>query len=363
VPVTRLRSVAGRVVRWVWFTFLRATSHTTIQRKFRASFLYPYIFPYTRWLSYKVQGGALVNQVQKGLLSEVSIPPDTIRNLQEVTIWQLKCLRTAYKKVDHLPTVERGKQALGVNSVFELDHYYSIESPYSSKLQRPEFFIPGVRARTFYNAQEFPWTSRLEKAFPTIQQELLSLIGGSNRSQDVDFKDIGFTCYVTENGETISDWKIFNFFFHGEKHEKNCALCPKTVAILESLPGFEKDHIMFSVLNAKSKIPPHYGPMNGIIRVHLPLIVPSKDVKVCGMKVGKDQQAWTQGKVMAFDDSFLHSAWNYCNGVRIVLFLNFWNPCFSADEISVLEEFRKAYELLPGPRRHAQHYLEAIKND
>jgi aspartyl/asparaginyl beta-hydroxylase (cupin superfamily) len=132
-------------------------------------------------------------------------------------------------------------------------------------------------------------------------------------------------------------------FFYGRKFEENCARCPQTTRLLESLPRFERDHIMFSALNPHSRIPPHTGPMNGIIRAHLALHAPPG----CHIRVGPDEGTWKEGELLVFDDSFEHEVWNHSDHTRIVLFLNFWHPCFGrrSPSSSASHRLRKA----PGP--------------
>ena len=164
---------------------------------------------------------------------------------------------------------------------------------------------------------------------------------------------------MSEQASRLAGWNTFNFFFYGKKYEENCALCPKTTAILESLPRFEKDHIMFSALNPHARIPPHVGPMNGILRAHLGLVVPQG----CYIRVGPDERSWQEGKVMVFDDSFEHEVFNHSDAVRIVLFMNFWHPCFSDREIKALERFRAAYELNPVAKLHAENQAAKRAHD
>jgi len=116
---------------------------------------------------------------------------------------------------------------------------------------------------------------------------------------------------------------------------------------------------MFSALNPGSHIPPHTGPMNGIIRGHLALVAPEG----CYIRVGNDQRTWQEGKVLVFDDSFEHEVWNHSRGVRIVLFMNFWHPCLSPEEIGVLEKFRRAYEKSPLSRVHAENQVQRRGHD
>ena len=108
---------------------------------------------------------------------------------------------------------------------------------------------------------------------------------------------------------------------------------------------------MFSSLNPHAKIPRHTGPMNGILRGHLGMVVPQG----CYIRVGPEERTWEEGKMLVFDDSFEHEVWNHSEFVRIVLFMNFWHPCFADREIPVLERFRAAYEQTPLSRVHKQN--------
>jgi aspartyl/asparaginyl beta-hydroxylase (cupin superfamily) len=248
----------------------------------------------------------------------------------------VKHLRDVLLEVDTLPTIVKGKAALGLKSVFDIPRkrVQTIASPYTHPLQYPAYYIPGVPARTFYDPTEFEWAKPLKEAFPEIRRELLGVLNADGA---------GFKAYMSENDQRLAGWNTFNFFFYGKKVEENCARCPITTSVLESLPRFERDHIMFSALNPHSRIPPHTGPMNGIIRAHLGLVVPDG----CYIRVGKDERSWTEGELLVFDDSFEHEVWNHSDQVRIVLFINFWHPCFQREELPVLERFRSAYEMSP----------------
>jgi aspartate beta-hydroxylase len=66
----------------------------------------------------------------------------------------------------------------------------------------------------------------------------------------------------------------------------------------------------------------------------LPLIVP--DSKKCAIRVGDETHYWEEGKLIIFDDSFEHEAWNESDKPRVVLMSDIPNPNwgYSAEEIS-----------------------------
>ena len=312
----------------------------------------PAWFPYTSWIRYRLGGAILAFLRRIGVGRARLVAPEIVHAFRTARVDEFTELRNVMHEVEALPTVQRGLEALGLKSIFEVPTraVHRIPSPYTQKLQRPSYYIPGVPAHTFYDPAQFEWVEPLEQAFPTVKAELLEVLQQDGK---------GFKAYMSEAQQRLEGWNTFNFFFYGRKFEENCGLCPKTTALLESLPRFERDHIMFSALNPHAHISHHTGPMNGIIRGHLAMIVP----RGCYIRVGEDERTWEEGKVLVFDDSFDHEVWNHSDHVRIVLFMNFWHPCFSAEEIAVLTRFRSAYEKSPIGRVHADNQAALRAHD
>jgi hypothetical protein len=294
------------------------------------------LYPYTNWLVFRRNGYVWRTFQALKMISKRAVSPEVVDAHCSTSLAKMKALRDVLVEVDNLPTVVEGKRVMGVDSVFDFVSKppRTIASPYTDPLQYPPYFIPGVPARTFYDPMEFEWAQALVDAYPTIRKELSEVIAADGR---------GFKAYMSEQNQRLAGWNTFNFFFYGKKVEENCARCPETTRVLESLPRFERDHIMFSALNPHSHIPPHVGPINGIVRAHLGLVVPPG----CYIKVGNDERTWEEGKLLAFDDSFRHEVWNHSDAVRIVLFLNFWHPRFRNEELPVLGRLRSAYEQTP----------------
>lgn len=297
---------------------------------------YPLVFPYISAAGTRKAADTWEAQVKRGEIPAENFGGSFFETMRSVKASDYKRLRDVYLKMDKLPTVRKGLKALGIKSMFDIDTipFSEMDTPYTNKMQRPYYYIPGAPAQEFYDPYEFEWAEILEKAYPVIKEELMNLLSKDGK---------GFNTYIGEGDKLIEGWNTFNFYYYGKKFEENCNQCPKTTAIIEGLPRFETDHIMFSALNPKTATPMHFGPMNGIIRAHLPLIVPEG----CTMYVGDKKGHWEEGKMLVFDDSFYHGAENTSDKLRVVLFLNFWHPCFLEEEIPVLEEFRRAYEQHP----------------
>ena len=49
-------------------------------------------------------------------------------------------------------------------------------------------------------------------------------------------------------------------------------------------------------------------------------------MKILGIRAGNETKGWKNGKCIAFDDSFEHTAWNHSPKPRLVLILDVWHP-------------------------------------
>jgi aspartyl/asparaginyl beta-hydroxylase (cupin superfamily) len=86
--------------------------------------------------------------------------------------------------------------------------------------------------------------------------------------------------------------------------------------------------IMFSLLKPGTRIPAHTGTHNTRLICHLPLIVPPD----CGFRVGNETRQWEVGKLIIFDDTIEHEAWNDSAEERVVLIFEVWRPELSEQE-------------------------------
>lgn len=206
---------------------------------------------------------------------------------------------------------------------------------FAHPLWRPGlFYVPDLEPRMFFAREEFPWAAEVEAATAEVRAELEAVLADGEGLKPYVNHAAGTAGARTWQGINQSaDWSSFHFFRHGERYEDNCRRCPRTAALLESIdlhrvPGYGPE-AMFSVLRPHTRIPPHHGPVNGRVVVHLPLIVPPD----CGaLKAGDQQQSWQEGRLMMFDDAFRHEAWNDSDETRVVLIFDVWNPLLEPHE-------------------------------
>ena len=193
--------------------------------------------------------------------------------------------------------------------------------------------FPYLPAIEFFPRAYFPWFEALEARTEAIGRELRSLL---------DEADGGFGPYVAfDPGQPVNQWAELNhsrrwsawfLWKDGVRQEANCARCPATAAALDDVPLLDLPGkgptAMFSILEPRTRIPPHTGSNNVRTTVHLPLIVPDG----CGLRVGAETRTPRVGEAWAFDDTIEHEAWNDSDALRAVFILDVWNPLLTEAE-------------------------------
>jgi beta-hydroxylase len=134
---------------------------------------------------------------------------------------------------------------------------------------------------------------------------------------------------------TDRDWKTFLICAYGLKSEQAIRACPQTWRILQSIPGLKT--AMFSILEPGKHLPPHRGPYNGVLRLHLGLVVPGAAPGTVALRVADTICEWVEGRALIFDDAYEHEAWNRSESLRVVLFVDFVKPLrFPANLVNAL---------------------------
>jgi len=127
------------------------------------------------------------------------------------------------------------------------------------------------------------------------------------------------------------DWRMYILKAYGIEQPAHMAACPRLAALVRDIP--EVLSASFSFLGPRKHIPPHRGPMRGIVRFYLMLSMPRKPdgSPAATLKVDGTEYRLTYGEFLLWDDTFEHEAWNDSDEVRIVLSLDVWRHGMPAD--------------------------------
>ncbi len=176
----------------------------------------------------------------------------------------------------------------------------------------------------YYNNKEFEWVKLLEDNYDIIKQEIHEYIV----KNDDRIKPYFNKGMVTKE----KSWRAFSFLFWNWKIKKNMKECPKTMEVLSNIPFLISASV--SILEPGVEIKPHKGDTNAIIRCHFGLEVPV-GLPHCGFSVNDEKRPWEEGKVLLFNDSAKHTAWNLSDKRRYILLFDIIRPSYSHKSYSV----------------------------
>lgn len=205
-----------------------------------------------------------------------------------------------------------------------------------SALQDPtHHYYPDLPQAEFYDPAQFDWAPAIEAAAATIREELTGLL--ASRGAD-DFRPFpenadGMPMGVGKALADKKDWGVLVFCEQGWLEPETIARCPRTwETVLQHAPlprvaGWGPS-VIFSMLKAGAHIGAHTGMYNTRLICHLPLIVPPG----CRFRVGNEVREWEEGKLLIFDDTIEHEAWNDSTEDRVMLIFDIWRPELSEQE-------------------------------
>ena len=186
----------------------------------------------------------------------------------------------------------------------------------------------------FENTAQFPFVAELERSWQVIRDEMVA---------------VGSTGYIPWPERSLyrgTGWSTFGLYAFGARQAANCALCPRTTALVESVPGLSTAG--FSRLAPGAQIEPHVGYddySRYVLRLHLGLETNSG----CALRVAGETRVWEEGRALVFCDAVEHEAWNRGTTPRTMLLLDFrsprhrfriLNPGFSAEFVEFIETVR-----------------------
>ncbi|MEN2786817.1 aspartyl/asparaginyl beta-hydroxylase domain-containing protein [Sphingomonas qilianensis] len=263
-----------------------------------------------------------------------SLPPDLIKALHraEAAVAEESANFQAY--LDHQFVVAGiAPPQVSPRFVEALDILASRAAP---QLQRPtSFYYPALAPRPFFDRDDFAWVTGLEAAAPAIRAELAVLLADNDAVAPYVVAD---PSRPTKRHVLLDDdrWSAVHLLRDGVPVRENVARCPRTMEALATvgIPTIRgrSPTAMFSVLRPHTHIPPHTGMLNTRLICHLPLIVPEN----CRLRVGNETQQVMADRMMIFDDSIEHEAWNDSDATRVVLLFEIWRPDLDTAERAAL---------------------------
>jgi len=194
----------------------------------------------------------------------------------------------------------------------QLVDHSAIFAPYNLLM----YAFSAVPAKPILDRRGFPQLDLLQQNWQAIREEALALLDEGRIRAAEKHNDASFNSFFKQG------WKRFYLKWYGEPLASAEALCPRTVALLNSIPSIKA--AMFATLAPHSKLNPHRDPFAGSLRYHLGLITPNS--RDCRIFVDGEEHAWGDGKDVVFDETYVHWVENKTDQTRVILFADVERP-------------------------------------
>ena len=268
------------------------------------------------------------------LAENVALPPDVMDDVRGAEQSLAELQKQAHARREAL-LAKRGLPAVQWSPRFR--HALELAGGQRRQyLQQPTAFAyPELPQIQYYDPAQFDWAAELEAATPVIRDELRALLQAQGTEDFRAYIQAGSDELRMDRTRELSgnkDWSALFLCENGSKVPEAIERCPKTweavlKAPLPSIAGWGPT-VMFSLLKAGARIAAHTGMFNTRLICHLPLIVPPN----CRFRVGNEVREWEEGKLLVFDDTIEHEAWNDSGEDRVILIFDIWRPELSERE-------------------------------
>jgi beta-hydroxylase len=170
--------------------------------------------------------------------------------------------------------------------------------------------------RPFLDPADFPELQVITDNWRVFREEGLRLMDEARIAAATGDNDVGFHTFFKRG------WKRFYLKWYGAELPSALSLCPRSTAILDSIPNVHG--AMFATLPPGGKLGKHRDPFAGSLRYHLGLRTPNSDA--CWIEVDGVRRSWRDGQAMVFDETYVHEAFNGADTTRLILFCDVERP-------------------------------------
>lgn len=189
-------------------------------------------------------------------------------------------------------------------------------------------YFPGCVATQgpiWKNPYDVPISKILEDNYATIRGELDAILAMGDTFNNLDAQTRNAE---TQFGPNATDWLTVYLVRGGEFFGPSCEVAPKTCALLRTRPELTQCSMGgsgsgFLRMRPGGRLKPHFGNAPRL-SAHLGLIIPDGEMT---LNVGWDVTRWEEGKVMVFDDTFIHQVTANVHEPRYVLNIWMCHPC------------------------------------
>ena len=153
-------------------------------------------------------------------------------------------------------------------------------------------YFPEMPAIEFFGRKQSPWLESLEAATEEIRAELMNVLVADRAGLEpyIDFPaGVPLDQWLELNKSRR--WSAYYLWNQGVPPRNTGPVARarrRRSGLRRSARWLRAPNAFFSILEPRTRIPPHTGVTNTRLTVHLPLIVPPN----CGFRVGGETREW-----------------------------------------------------------------------
>ena len=180
----------------------------------------------------------------------------------------------------------------------------------------PSYLLSRIPMRPFVDTAHYPHLKLLEDNWEVIRDEAQALYRDGYVTTGDDMPASSFY----KNGR----WTSFNLKSYHNRIPSAYELAPKTMALIDQVP--EMNYALFAALHPGKNLKTHHDPFAFTLRYSLSLISPNSEQ--CGLIVDGEPYHWKDGEGVLFDQTYMHSAYNDSDQIRLILMTDVDRPMY-----------------------------------
>ncbi len=196
--------------------------------------------------------------------------------------------------------------------VRQLTDHSTFLAPYNTLMA----VFSAVPRKRILDVNDFPELRVLRDNWRTIRAEAEQLDSLGSIRDAKQRNDVAFNSFFRRG------WTRFYVKWYGDAPPSARTLCPKTVALVESIPSVNA--ALFAKLMPHAVLGEHRDPFGGSLRYHLGLKTPNSDA--CRIYIDGIPYSWRDGEDIVFDETFIHSVNNDTDETRLIFFCDIARP-------------------------------------
>jgi beta-hydroxylase len=194
----------------------------------------------------------------------------------------------------------------------QITDHSTFMAPYNALM----YMFSAVPNKPFIDVSQFPDLKPLTDNWQMLREAAHKLFDEGHIRAAEKYNGLVFNSFYRRG------WKRFYVKWYNQPLPSAQALCPKTVALVQSIPSI--NGAMFALLPAGGDLGKHRDPFAGSLRYHLGLSTPNSDA--CRIWVDGQEYSWRDGEAVMFDETFIHWAENKTETLRVILFADIERP-------------------------------------